>query len=115
MKVPSEHNEQVGLQIWWKNKFPNTPLIAIPNGEYRSITVAKRLKDEGVTPGIPDLYCPRFHCWIELKRTKGGRLSIEQENMINYLRRIGDHVIIAYGAEDASRKLLDFLKEREKE
>jgi hypothetical protein len=113
MKIPTEHEEQVGLQIWWKNKFPNTPLIAIPNGEYRSITVAKRLKAEGVTPGVPDLYCPRFHFWVELKRTKGGKLSTYQEKMIDYLRRIGDHVIVGYGCEDASRQILNFLKEKQ--
>ena len=111
-KTPSEHQEQVGLCQWWKSKFPSVLLISIPNGEYRAISVAKRLKAEGLTPGVPDLYCPKYHLWIEMKRTKGGRLSPEQEKIIGYLQRIGDTVIVGYGAKDASRKILNFLEEQ---
>ena len=89
-------------------------IFSIPNGGRRAISVAKRLKAEGLTPGIPDLYCPRLKLWVEMKRTKGGKLSPEQEKMIDYLLRIGDNVIVGYGAEDASRKILKFLEERNK-
>lgn len=70
---------------------------------------AQRLKREGVVPGVPDLYAPKFKMWIELKR-KGGKLSDDQIKIIDYLKRIGDTVIVGYGAEDASRKVLDILK-----
>lgn len=78
------------------------------------MSVAKKLKAEGLTPGVPDLYCPRLHLWVEMKRTKGGKLSSEQEKMISYLRRIGDDVIIGFGARDASIKVLKFLEEKNK-
>jgi hypothetical protein len=112
--IPTEHQEQVGLVLWWKKMFPSMLLFSIPNGGHRAISVAKRLKAEGLTPGIPDLYCPRLKLWLEMKRTKGGKLSPEQEKMIEYLLRIGDSVIVGYGAEDASRKILKFLEERNK-
>ena len=102
----------MGFVQWWKKTFPSMIIFSIPNGGRRAMSVAKKLKAEGLTPGVPDLYCPRLKMWIEMKRTKGGSLSEEQEKMIAYLRRIGDHVIIGMGAEDASRKVLKFLEER---
>lgn len=112
--IPSEHAEQVGFVRWWRNQFPQLIIFSIPNGGRRAMSVAKKLKEEGLTPGVPDLYCPRLKLWIEMKRTKGGKLSTEQEKMISYLRRIGDYVIIGLGATDASAKVLKFLEERNK-
>ena len=53
---------------------------AIPNGELRHPIVAKRLKDEGVRPGVSDLVFVLDYgqsAWLELKAPKG-RLSDEQ-------------------------------------
>jgi len=86
-------------------------IFAIPNGEKRAITVAKRLKAEGVVRGIPDLFIPQFNLWVEMKRISGGRLSPEQRAMIVYLEGIGQKVIVGKGAADASRQILEFLKE----
>jgi hypothetical protein len=110
--IPTEHEEQVGFISWWRLRFPGVLIFSIPNGEHRHISVAKRLKDEGLTPGMPDLYCPKYKLWIELKRSRGGKISQEQERIIEYLRMIGDTVIIAMGAEDASRQVLAILKDR---
>lgn len=109
---PSEHLEQVGLVTWFRGKFPGVLIFAIPNGGHRSITEAKRLKDEGVTPGVPDLYVPSWNLWIEMKRETGGRLSREQKDMIEYLQSIGHTVIVGKGATDASRQVLEFLSSR---
>ena len=73
----SEHSEQVGFVNWFRAKYPHTLIFAIPNGEKRSISVATRLKAEGVTRGIPDLYIPACNLWVEMKRATGGRLSPE--------------------------------------
>jgi len=86
-------------------------IFAIPNGEKRAITVAKRLKAEGVVRGIPDLFIPQWTLWVEMKRISGGRLSPEQKAMIQYLEGIGQKVIVAKGAADASRQILEFLEE----
>jgi hypothetical protein len=88
-------------------------IFAIPNGEKRSITVAKRLKAEGVVRGIPDLFIPQWNLWVEMKRKTGGRLSPEQKSMIGYLEGVGHKVIVGKGAGDASRQILEHLKEKQ--
>jgi|TARA_B110000285_G_C14564594_1_gene355063 hypothetical protein len=87
-------------------------IFAIPNGEKRAISVAKRLKMEGVVRGIPDLFVPAWTLWIEMKRVSGGRLSTEQRQMIKYLEGIGHTVIIGKGAGDASKQILDFFERK---
>jgi len=105
----SEHSEQVGFVNWFRAKYPHTLIFAIPNGEKRSISVATRLKAEGVTRGIPDLYIPACNLWVEMKRVTGGRLSPDQKKVIEYLRSVGHTVIIGKGAGDASKQVLEFL------
>jgi hypothetical protein len=107
---PSEHDEQVGFINWFRAKYPSVLIFAIPNGEKRAISVAKRLKAEGVVRGVPDLYVPAWNLWIEMKRASGGRLSPDQKEMINYLESIGNTVIIGKGASDASKKVLEFME-----
>ena len=86
-------------------------IFAIPNGEKRAITVAKRLKAEGVVRGIPDLFIPQWNLWVEMKRVSGGRLSPEQKAMIGYLEGVGHKVIVGKGAADASKQILEFRNE----
>lgn len=102
----------MGFLNWFRGRFPGVLIFAIPNGERRAITVAKRLKSEGVVKGIPDLYVPHWNLWVEMKRQKGGKLSLEQSNIIEYMRSIGHHVIVGLGANDASKQVLDFLDAR---
>ena len=104
--MTSEHDEQVGLVNWFRAKFPGVLIFAIPNGEHRAISTAKRLKAEGVTPGIPDLFIPEWLLWIEMKKPKGGRVSREQTNMIGYLEGVGHTVVVGLGARDASERIL---------
>ena len=105
---PSEHSEQVGFINWFRAKYPDVLIFAIPNGEKRAISVAKRLKAEGVVRGIPDLFIPQWTLWVEMKRVSGGRLSPEQKSMIIYLESVGQTVIIGKGATDASKKIMEF-------
>ena len=107
--MSSEHAEQAGFVTWFRNKYPGTLILAIPNGGKRDIVTAKKLQMEGVTPGVPDLFIPAWSLWIEMKKP-GGRLSEAQKDMIEYLTRIGHTVIVAYGARDASEKVLEFCK-----
>jgi len=108
---PSEHEEQVGLVNWFRERFPDVLIFAIPNGGHRAISTAQMLKKEGVVAGIPDLFVPAWTLWIEMKRVKGGRLSPEQKAMIEYLEGVGHDVIVGKGAADASSSILDFVKE----
>ena len=107
---PSEHEEQAGLVAWFRDRFPGVLIFAVPNGEHRAISVAKRLRAEGVVPGVPDLCVPEWRLWIEMKRAKGGRLSVDQKRVIGYLESIGDTVIVGHGAQEASRLILEHVK-----
>lgn len=111
-KTSSEHSEQTGFINWFRYKYPDVLCFAIPNGGFRSIHTAKILKEEGVVPGVPDLFIPEWKIFIEMKRTKGGNVSKEQKAMIEYLNRIGYTAFVANGATEASRKILDFVKEK---
>ncbi len=75
-------------------------IFAIPNGGKRSKREAERLKLEGVSPGVPDLFIPEWRLWIEMKSAVG-RTSDEQEGWIEYLREIGDRAIVCHGHEAA--------------
>jgi hypothetical protein len=107
--MSSEHAEQSGFVTWFRTKYPGVLIFAIPNGGKRDIVTAKKLQMEGVVPGVPDLFVPELRLWIEMKKP-GGRLSEAQKSMIEYLEGIGHTVIVAYGARDASMKVLEFLK-----
>lgn len=107
--LPSESQEQAGFVNWFRSKWPGVLIYAIPNGEKRAITTAKRLKSEGVVPGIPDLHIPEWKLWVEMKRSDGGRLSKEQKDMIRHLEMIGHRVVVGIGAKDASRQVLALI------
>jgi len=111
LKVPSEHIEQSLFVQWFRRSYPNVLIFAIPNGGARSKATAGKLKVEGVVPGIPDLFIPEWHLWVEMKRTKGGIVSNEQFGMIDYLQSVGYRVIVGKGAENAKAQILEFLNE----
>lgn len=104
----SEHLEQVEFVQWFRMKYPEVLIFAIPNGGYRSKILAGKLKAEGVVAGIPDLFIPEWGLWIEMKKAKGGRLSENQKTIISILEKIDGHkVIVAHGFESAKEKLMD--------
>jgi hypothetical protein len=75
---------------WFRKTFPDVRIFAIPNGGKRSKREAERLKLEGVSPGVPDLFVPQWRLWIEMKAAKGGRLSFEQSDWVDHLNDMGD-------------------------
>ena len=84
-RLPTEHEEQRELVRWFRQTWPGVRIFAIPNGGARSPATAGRLKAEGVSSGVPDLFIPAWGLWVEMKRTKGGSLSAEQKDWISYL------------------------------
>lgn len=107
-----EEREQIGFVSWFRRTFPSLLIFAIPNGEKRSISVAKRIKISGGVSGIPDL-CICFPgglvIWVEMKKIKGGVISDKQKNIHDILRSLGHTVIIGNGAVNASTKLLEIF------
>jgi hypothetical protein len=100
--MKTEHEEQREFVQWFRRTFGDTyRIFAIPNGGARSISVACRLKVEGVSKGVPDLFCPAMGLWIEMKRAKGGVLSKEQKEWMQHLEENDYRVIVAKGCDDA--------------
>jgi hypothetical protein len=113
----SEHGEQTAVIQWaltLEGRYPALHwLYACPNGEYRSPSVANRLQEEGVKPGVPDLFLPvplgEYHgLYIEMKR-RGGRTSPEQEEWITHLLSVGYRVEVCVGYEQAAAVLCDYV------
>jgi hypothetical protein len=102
----SEHLEQVRLVSWFRKTYPDTRILAIPNGGIRSASAGASLKAEGVSAGVPDLVVPEWLLWIEMKRETGGTVSPAQRDWISYLKSIGHLVIIGMGFEDAKQQII---------
>lgn len=110
--IKTEHEEQRELISWFRKNYEITQgirIFAIPNGGLRGKREAMKLKCEGVSAGVPDLYIPQWRLWIEMKRAKGGVLSKEQKDWRDYLQSIGDNWIIGIGFEDAKAKIEQFI------
>jgi len=105
----SESNEQIKFVSWFRRTYPGMRIFAIPNGGLRNKVVAARMKSEGMTPGVPDLFVPEICLWIEMKRSNGGSLSKYQKDWLAYLRDIGHNTMVCYGYEDAVQKVTQLL------
>ena len=81
--------------------------LAIPNGGMRHPIVGKRLKEEGLIPGSPDLVFLLEHgltFWLEMKRLRDGRrtgLEDVQVGLHAKMRRLGHTVEVAGSVEEA--------------
>ena len=109
-RIPTEHEEQRELVRWFRQTWPGVRIFAIPNGGARSKATAGRLKAEGVSPGVPDLFIPAWGLWVEMKRQKGGALSADQKDWIEYLTICGYRCIVAKGADDAMTQIRAIMK-----
>ena len=115
----NEHQEQALLMNWcevMEGAFPELKLLyAIPNGGVRHIGTAKKLKAEGVKPGVPDLCLPvarkGFHgLFSEMKRGKGGRLSDPQKWWAENLTKQGYRAVMCQGMAEAKKELISYLQ-----
>ena len=100
-----EHLLQVNCVNWFRLQYPKELIYAIANGGQRNIIVAKKLKAEGVTAGIPDLFvaaaCGGFNgIYIELKNGQQGIVSESQKNIIAHLQNKGYKVVVSRSFED---------------
>ncbi len=110
-RIPTEHEEQRELVRWFRQTYSGVRIFAIPNGGARSKATAGRLKAEGVSSGVPDLFIPAWGLWVEMKRSKGGSLSAEQKDWIAYLESVRFCCIVGKGADDAKGKLQAFFNQ----
>lgn len=112
-KTLSEAQEQMRIFNYAKYNNKLKWLFAIPNGGYRDIREAKRLKLQGVKAGVCDMFLPipnfEYHgLFIELKVGKN-KTTESQDEFINYVRNNGYMAKVCYGADDAIRTILNYL------
>ena len=113
----AEHHEQCAVVDYCTALSGRTPelalLYAIPNGGQRHIATARKLKAEGVRPGVPDLHLPiprgeYAGLWIEMKAGKNKPTS----NQVWWHERLQAHghkVVVAYGAGQAIEAIEQYL------
>jgi len=124
IKIPLESSEAKALKTWADyHPIAKNHLIHIPNGGSRNLVEAKNLKLQGVKAGVSDYFLSyptcACHCncggayglWIELKRCdkKMSRLTYEQAEWLASQERVGYVAHVAYGWEDAAKKIEDYL------
>lgn len=116
--VPPEHNEQAAFFRFLALLAIDNPDVglayAIPNGGKRHIGTARKLQEEGVKPGVPDICWPvpryPFHgLYLEMKRVKGGKVSDAQKPWVQRLREQGYKVEICKGFEAAKKAFCEYL------
>lgn len=116
--IPSEDREQEALFQWAAFQSAGLPelrlLFAIPNGGKRHIKTAMTLKRTGVKPGVPDIMLPvaRGRChgmFIELKRQRGGVMSVDQKKWQRDLQEQGYMAVVCKGWEEASIAIVAYL------
>ena len=116
--APTEHAEAAMLIRACKAAEATHPelrlLYAIPNGGHRAWRTAAQMKAEGVKAGVPDYHLPvarggYIGLWVELKRTKGGRLQPEQRAWMDALAAQGHRVALCKGWEAAFNVIRDYL------
>lgn len=87
--------------------------FAVPNGGMRHMSVAKKLKAEGVKSGVPDWHLPVARkiykgFWLEFKHGKN-KPTENQIEFIAMLRKEGHFVEICYSADEALGLLMRYM------
>lgn len=114
----TEHDIQKSLFQWAayaRGSYPGLGLMfAVPNGGKRHVTVARKLKAEGVKAGIPDIFLPvarhgKHGLFLEMKTPKG-RVTPKQKVWLSILDEQGYAAHVAHNLDDAIKILTDYLK-----
>lgn len=117
-KDDSEHSQQAALFIWInRKKLYHSELewiFAIPNGGHRDKITAGKLKAEGVTSGVFDLFAPypnsQYHgLWIEMKKPTGGVVSENQKNFGKEMTFRGYYAVVCYSWSEAVEEIASYF------
>src|ERR1700761_282083 len=134
--IESQH--QIAIFKWARHpaiikQYPEIAyLYAAKNTQKLNPMQASRHKAMGSLPGIPDIHLPvrreRAECsiehgcefylycglWIELKKPKddtaAGKISMQQNKCIEFLRQQGYMVMVCYSANEAIKIIENYLK-----
>ena len=111
--TPLEHQIQKAFFQWWEAQYGNPLCWATPNGGFRNIVTAKRLKSEGVRAGVPDVFLAipngDYHgLFMEFKRAKG-KLQPNQELYLALLDQVGYKTVVVRSVKEAIDAVQDYL------
>ena len=117
--MPTEHQEQVAVFEWAELNMKRYRelrwMFAIPNAGKRHVAHAVKMRDEGLKPGVPDIFLPARRgvyggLFIELKRRRGGTVSVEQHDWIDMLWELGYRAEVCRGADAAIAAIESYLR-----
>jgi len=116
--IPTEDQDQAALIRWFDLQYPalRGRLAACPNGGFRNKVTAVNLKRTGARAGYPDLnlLTPRngyYGLFIEMKRAKGGTLSPEQKDWLEWLSEQGFMAVVCKGFDSAKNTIQEYLNQ----
>jgi hypothetical protein len=111
MKNPTEHQIQASFTQWLR--LQGILGFAIPNGGFRHITVARKVRAEGVLAGVPDYFLPRLGrngelgLFLEFKTNKGA-VSEVQKLVFGELKSRGYTVVVVRSLEEAIKAVHNY-------
>ena len=113
----SEHSEQCALFEWARLATFQYPelryMFAIPNGGHRNKATAMRLKEEGVQPGVPDVFLPVPRggfagLWVEMKYGNN-KPTEHQVRWLDWLEGQGFKTVVCWGWQVAKAEIERYL------
>lgn len=113
--IPLETEEAKTLKAWADyHPIAKHYLMHIANEGKRTWRAGKKLKAEGMKKGVADylLAFPtgEYHgLFIELKRVKNSRVTLEQMDFLEKQRKVGYKSVVAYGAAQAIKEIENYL------
>ena len=126
IQLATEHQEQSAYFDWVRQK-RNTDerynyIFAIPNGAYLGggnevvrFSVAKRMKKEGLEPGVPDIMIaypsiPYYGAFLETKRkVKSSKPTKDQTIWLNRLESAGYFATVCRGFDELKAVTEDYF------
>lgn len=121
LNLPSEHAKQAALFNWARDastikKYPEVEyMYSVPNGGLRKVTVAKKLKAEGVKPGVWDVHldAPRNgYSGLRIEMKHGyNKLTENQVKWGKHWESEGFKCIICYSHLEAVDVIEEYLRD----
>jgi hypothetical protein len=120
--IPTEADEQIRLVTWCRFHAPRFPdlklLYAVPNGAIAGpgrFQIVIWMKNMGLVNGVPDLVLPVRRppfggLYLEMKRSKGGKPSPDQEWWIAELSKQNYMVVVCKGFDEGRKAICDYLE-----
>ena len=102
--------EQILFVNWMRKNYKEHRIFHIGNGGLRNKAIALKMKNLGVSAGIPDLCIPSLRMYIEMKRSDGGVVSKEQKDWIAYLASVGYSVAVCHGFEESKMLIIELMQ-----